>query len=240
MTASLVRALALALSVAALSAAAAPATATAAGPPVLTSVHWTLRVTAGSPAGFIAEAVDPDGGPVTIAWTFDDGTFATGARVTKVWTTPGRHTARVTATDITGKRTMRKFAVEVLPVGTAPLPGAPPTAGHMPRPGPAPVARASVPTTALRLTTTNAIPVRVRCERGADCTGTVSVARSGRRLAAAHYEVGGGRRATIRLRVPATAARALRRRPGRRVSVVVTVAPQNGAAARVDGTLRVG
>jgi hypothetical protein len=226
------------LAVAALAAAAAPGTAAAAAPPVLTSVHWTLRVTAGSPAGFVAEAVDPDGDAVTLAWAFDDGTTAVGGRVTKVWTVPGRHTARVTATDATGKRTARTFTVEVLPAGAAPV-ALPPTAGHMPRPGPAPVARASVRSTALRHTPKNAIPVQVRCARGADCAGTLSVARGGRRLASGGYEVAAGRRATVRLRVAPRAARALRRRPARSVAVVVRIAPVNGAPVRADATLRV-
>src|SRR5688500_594594 len=96
MTASLVRALAL-------GALAAPAAAQAASPPVL-NAQWTLRVMAGSPAGFLAHASDPDGETVTISWAFDDGTTATGARVTKTWTTPGVHAARVIATDATGRR----------------------------------------------------------------------------------------------------------------------------------------
>jgi hypothetical protein len=238
MTASPLRALALALSVAALAAAAAPGTAAAAVPPVLTSVNWTLRVSAGSPAGFVAKAIDPDGDEVTLSWAFDDGTAATGRRITKVWTVPGLHTASVTATDATGLSTVRTLTVEVLPPGAAPV-AAPPTAGHMSRPGPPPVAHASVRTTALRLTAANAIAVRVRCARGADCAGTVSVARGGRRLAAGGYAIAGGRRATIHLPVAPGAARALRRRPSRSIAVVVTIAPVNGAPVRADAMLRV-
>jgi hypothetical protein len=239
-----VRALALVLSaatvatVAAPATAAAPAAADAAVPPVVTAAQWTLRVTAGSPAGFIVKVVDPDGGKVTLAWAFDDGTAASGRRVTKVWTVPGLHTARLTATDATGQQTVRDFTVEVLPP-EAPVPPAPPAAVHMPRPGPAPVAHASTVTTALRLGRTGTIGVRVRCAPVADCTGTVSVARGGRRLAAAPYAVAAGRSETVVLRVPAQTARALRRRPARRVAVVLTLAPSNGAASRADTTLRI-
>jgi hypothetical protein len=233
---SLARALTLALTALALAAAAAPGTARAAAPPVLTTVQWTLRVPVGAPAGFIAEAVDPDGDAVTLAWAFDDGTAAAGPHVTKVWTTPGRHTARVTATDATGRSTARDLAVHVIPAAAAP-PGAPPAAVSMPRPGPAPVARASADTTALRLTPTNAIAVRVACAPGAACAGTISVARGGRRIAAAAYDVPAGRTRTLRLRVPARTARALRRR-GRAVAVVVTLAPASGPAVRAGSTLR--
>jgi hypothetical protein len=67
----------------------------------------------------------------------------------------------------------------------------------------------------------------------------VSVARGGRRLAAAPYAVAAGRSETVMLPVPAQIARALRRRPARRVAVVLTLAPSNGAASRADTTLRI-
>jgi hypothetical protein len=229
--------LALALSAAALAAAAAAAPAHAAAPPVLTAVQWTLRATVGFPAGFIARAVDPDGDAVTIGWAFDDGTTAAGPRVTKVWTTPGPHTARVTATDATGLRTVDDLALEVLPFGATPG-GAPPAAGNLPRPGPAPVSRVLATTTALRLRPTGTVAVRLRCARGADCAGTVSIARGGRRLAATRYDVRAGRAKTVGLRVPARTARALRRRPARRLAVVLTVAPEGGRPVRADATLR--
>jgi hypothetical protein len=240
----LARALALGLTAAALAAAApgaawaaAPGAASAAAPPVLSTVQWTLRVPAGAPAAFSAEATDPDGDAVTLAWAFDDGSTAAGSPVTKVWDAPGVHTARVTATDATGRRTSRRFTVEVLPAGAAAL-GAPPAAVRMPRPGPAPVARASTATTVLRLTTADAIAVSVRCAPGADCAGTVAISRGGRRLAAAPYRVAAGRSRTVVLRVPAAVARALRRRRGHAVAIMLALAPARGPAARADGVLR--
>jgi len=235
---------ALALTAVALVAAAAPVTARAdapgaaraGAPPVFATAQWTLRVPVGSPTAFIVQAVDPDGDAVALAWAFDDGTAAAGPAVTKVWTTLGAHTARVTATDATGLWAVRDFKILVLPAAAA-APGAPPAAVHIPRPGPAPVARASASTTALRLGAANSIGVRVDCAPGPACAGTVSIARGGRRLAAAPYDVPAGRSRTVRLRVPAQTARALRRR-GRVVAIVVTLAPANGPAARATGTLR--
>jgi hypothetical protein len=237
MAAPLARACALALTAAAFAAAAAPGPAHAAAPPVLSSAQWTLRVPAGAPAAFIVQAVDPDGDAVTLAWAFDDGTAAAGPHVTKVWTAPGLHIATLTATDATGLRKVHDFRVLVLPAAAAAAPGAPPAAVHMPRPGPPPAGRASASTTSLRLTAANAIAVRVGCAPGAACAGTVALVRGGRRIAAAAYDVPAGRTRTVLLRVPAPAARALRRR-GRPVAVVVTLAPANGPAARADGTLR--
>jgi hypothetical protein len=80
-----------------------PASAQAAGSlPMLAASQWSLSVMAGFPAGFEAHATDPDGDAVTISWTFDDGTTATGEAPAKVWDAPGTHTATVTATDATG------------------------------------------------------------------------------------------------------------------------------------------
>jgi hypothetical protein len=214
----------------------APGSARTGAPPVFATAQWTLRVSTGAPAAFIVQAVDPDGDAVTLAWAFDDGTAAAGPAVTKVWTTPGVHTARVTATDATGLHAVHDFKILVLPAAAA-APGAPPAAVHMPRPGPAPVARASASTTALRLSAAGSIGVRVACAPGAACAGTVSIARGGRRLAAAPYAVPAGHSRTVRLRVPAVTARALRRR-GRAVAIVVTLAPANGPAVRATATLR--
>jgi hypothetical protein len=236
MSAALVRALALALTLA-LMGAALPAAAHAASPPMLATAEWSLRVPAGSPAGFMAEAVDPDGDAVTLTWAFDDGTTATGPRVTKAWTSPGVHAARVTATDATGLTGTRDFTIEVTPAaGVAPL-GPPPAGVHLPRPGPAPVARVTAEAVTLRLAAAGTVGVRLACAPTAVCTGTVSVARGGRRLGASGYTLPAGATATIAVRLPAATARALRRRAGRRVAVVLTLAPDGGAAKRAARTL---
>lgn len=49
---------------------------------------------------FSAQAIDPDGGPVTFAWNFGDGSStAAGSEVTHGFTTPGEYTVILTASD---------------------------------------------------------------------------------------------------------------------------------------------
>jgi PKD repeat protein len=52
-----------------------------------------------------AEATDPDGDPLTYAWSFGDGTTGSGASVAHTYTEPGNYTARVTISD--GEREAR-------------------------------------------------------------------------------------------------------------------------------------
>jgi PKD repeat protein len=58
---------------------------------------------AGEAIGFTAAACDPDGDALTFTWSFDDGTAATGASVSKAFATGGTHTATVTAGDPGGR-----------------------------------------------------------------------------------------------------------------------------------------
>jgi len=78
--------------------------------------------------------------------------------------------------------------------------------------------------------------VRLACGSGADCAGQVSLARGGRRIAGAPFAVAAGRRGTVRLRLPAAVVARVRRGDAR--EVVVTVAPQAQAPARVVRLLR--
>jgi hypothetical protein len=218
----------------------APAAAHAASPPRFVVTQWLLRVPVGTPAGFMAKAIDPDHDAVTIAWAFDDGTAATGERVTKAWAVPGAHTATVTATDATGLRASRTLAVDVTAdpaAATDPAPGG----VLLPRPGPSPAAtttatpRLTVAAGALRLGRSGAIAVPVTCAAGADCAGRLSIVRDGRRLASAPFAVRAGRPATVRLRVTADVAARLRRRASTTVTVVV--AADGRPAARTPRTL---
>ena len=57
----------------------------------------------GDPVGFdSAGSTDPDGDPLTFAWSFDDGGSATGATANHAFATGGAHTATLTVTDPTG------------------------------------------------------------------------------------------------------------------------------------------
>jgi PKD repeat protein len=234
------RLLRLAAAAAALLALTAPAAARAASPPRFVATQWLLRVPVGTPAGFVAKAVDPDDDAVTIAWAFDDGTVATGERVAKAWATPGAHTAIVTATDATGLRASRTLAIDVTAdpaPETAPAPGGVVLA----RPGPPPTAtttptpRLTVAAGALRLGRNGAIAVSVTRAAGTDCAGRLSLDRAGRRLASASYTVRAGHPATVRLRLSDAVAARLRRRASSAVTVVV--APDGRPAVRTSRTL---
>ena len=74
------------------------------------------------------DAVDPDGQPLTYAWTFGDGATATGREVDHVFTRAGNFVVRLTVADSAGKRAVR--LIRVSPGNTpprvtlaAPLPG---------------------------------------------------------------------------------------------------------------------
>jgi hypothetical protein len=202
-------------------------------PPRFVTTQWLVRVAAGAPAGFLAQAIDPDGGSVTLAWAFDDGTTATGERVAKVWTVPGPHSATVTATDAGGRSASRTFTVDVVAAAEGPQPGG--VSLRRPGPSPAAAARVAVAPGALRLAADGSVSVALSCA-AADCAGRVSLAHGGRRLAAARYAIAAGRRAAVRLRLPADMAARLRRRPQR--TVVVGLAPDGQAPARVVRALR--
>jgi PKD repeat protein len=51
---------------------------------------------------FAANATDPDGDALTVAWNFGDGQTATGANVAHTYTAPGQYSAVVRATDPAG------------------------------------------------------------------------------------------------------------------------------------------
>jgi PKD repeat protein len=75
-------------------------TATANGAPTITSAGVSAATMA-APAAFTFTTVasDPNRHPLTYRWEFSDGTFLTGARVSKSFSSPGSYTATVTATD---------------------------------------------------------------------------------------------------------------------------------------------
>lgn len=68
----------------------------------------TLKVQFGT-----AGTADPEGGAVTYAWTFGDGTTSTAAAPLKGYVTPGTYTARVTAKDAAGTTATKAFTITV-------------------------------------------------------------------------------------------------------------------------------
>jgi hypothetical protein len=88
--------------------------------PVVTNAAATPPTAqVGTPFTFAAAATDPDGDPVTYAWSFDDGTSAPGASVQHAFTTPGLHVAKITVTDAAGAAVMTTVAVGVSPAPKA-------------------------------------------------------------------------------------------------------------------------
>ncbi len=95
---------------------------------------------------FTAEAVDPEGGPVTYFWDFGDGTSGTGAMALHSYLAGGTYTARVTATDGSGLSTSASVEVSVAfepippppPVESPPSPGEITSPDDPPDPGPPP------------------------------------------------------------------------------------------------------
>jgi hypothetical protein len=89
-------------------------------PDLVISTPATLAV--GAAGAFGAMAGDPDGDPVTVAWSFGDGATATGASATHAYGTGGLRTVTATATDISGLTAVKTAQVDV----PAPVAGNPP------------------------------------------------------------------------------------------------------------------
>lgn len=72
-------------------------------PPAVTATAIAGTVATGHPAALGATGTDPDrGDQITFTWSFDDGGTASSANVSHTFTTPGEHSATVTATDLDG------------------------------------------------------------------------------------------------------------------------------------------
>jgi hypothetical protein len=76
---------------------------------------------AGQAVGFSATACDPDDDPLSYSWSFDDGTTAAGASVSKAFATGGTHVGTVTVSDPGGRSAIGSAAVEVAPPVVPPL-----------------------------------------------------------------------------------------------------------------------
>lgn len=62
----------------------------------------STRTTPGTPLTFRALASDPEGAPLDLSWDFGDGLVATEAEAKHAWTSPGRWTVTLRATDAGG------------------------------------------------------------------------------------------------------------------------------------------
>lgn len=67
-----------------------------------------------------AGSIDPDGSIVAIEWLFGDGTSASGASATKVYTTAGSYTAQLRVTDNSGLTSTKSVTISANPVVALP------------------------------------------------------------------------------------------------------------------------
>jgi PKD repeat protein len=182
--------------------------------------QWQSSVPAYFPAGFYAHPAHPEAGAVTVTWTFDDGATASGETVSHAWTTPGSHTATMTATGANGL-TSTTFTIEIEPNpnGYTPLATTPPPGFVFPDVNARPEAVLADPR--LKLSKTRSVPVRITC-KSRRCRGTVALVRAGKPFGRASFSVRPDRTGTAYVRLSRTVAKQLRKHAS--VGVVVTVA----------------
>jgi hypothetical protein len=201
--------------------------------PEMQAGQWQASVPAYFPAGFYAHPAHAEAGAVTVSWMFDDGYTAAGETVSHAWTTPGLHTATMTATGANGATTSSAFMIQVdpNPNGYQPLPTTAPPGFVFPDVNARPEAVLAGP--GLRLSKTGAVPVRLVC-KVRRCRGTVALALAGKRLATASFSVEANRTTTASVRVSRLTAKRLRRH--RSVAVAVTVAVRGADPASTTRT----
>jgi hypothetical protein len=73
-----------------------------AAPPTVGAISVPGNATARASAPLSVNPVDAAAGVASVSWTFGDGHSGSGASVTHTWTSPGKYTVSVTATDATG------------------------------------------------------------------------------------------------------------------------------------------
>jgi hypothetical protein len=71
-------------------------------------------VDTGQAVTFSGTACDPDGDSLAFSWSFDDGTSATGAQVTKAFATGGTHSGTLTVSDPGGRSVTKTASVAVV------------------------------------------------------------------------------------------------------------------------------
>ena len=95
-----------ALAVTATSGVGQPPTAALAANPTSGTVPLTVTFSA-------AGSSDPEGGNLTYAWTFGDGSLANGASISHVYSTAGSYTAELRVTDSSGLTSLRSVNIDV-------------------------------------------------------------------------------------------------------------------------------
>ncbi len=166
---------------------------------------------------FKAAGSDPDGQSLTYAWSFSDGSQATGASVDKAFAAVGGYTATVTVTNQIGLT-----ATAQVPVTVVALPVVDPPRTQRPK----------VTITKLALSRTGVLSVTLRCTQ-ASCAGKVSAKRRTDRAAASkRYSLALNRTATVKVTLTRAQKRALKR--SGRLALTVTATTATGKATRTQ------
>jgi hypothetical protein len=198
-------------------------------PPVVTAAAAPASALTGAPFDWSATASDPDGDPVALAWSWDDGGSAPGATASHAFASPGHHTGTATATDGSGATTTASAAVDV----TSPAARPPVVADTV-----APLF--TIVRRGLRMSRKRDIAVRVDCAASElePCAGTVALASTKRvaprrrilKLGTARFKVAAGRTGLIRVRASRSAARIAKRL--KKVKVTATGVATDAAGNR--------
>jgi PKD repeat protein len=234
-------------------------------PPVAAFTSAPGSPTTGQAVAFDATGSnDPDGTVSTYAWNFGDGATDTtnAAKPSHVYAAAGTYTVELTVTDNDGNADTVKHDVTVTQSTSTPGPGGSTTNGTgqsstaggssalgSPAPSPPGVlpatgARLTIPAQSLKLSTSRATGVLVRCGVGSRCAGkltlSVTVPASGRRgsrartvvLGTARFSVAALHAVTVRFHLGRVAATLLNGH--RRIRVHATAAVANAVSGRAS------
>lgn len=96
--------------------------------PQIAGLQVPATVAAAAPFALAATVTDADADPVSVRWSFGDGTVAEGLSVSHVFSTQGAHLVTVTAKDASGVTTSRELAIVATAAAAAVAPSAAPAA----------------------------------------------------------------------------------------------------------------
>lgn len=153
---------------------------------------------------------DPDGDPLTFAWTFDDGATAVGASVQHTFATPGLHFGTVTVTDSTGRSATATTSVTV------------------PKPPPL-FTGVTIAKQKVRASKEGVVKVKLRCPPSAtgSCRGTLTLLGKG-----AGFRIAPRRTASVAIKLPGRKLKLLRRRGTLRATARASARDASGGAAK--------
>lgn len=214
--------------------------------PAVTAAAAPASVFPGDPIAWTASGTDPDGDPITFAWSWDDGATGSGASVTHAFTPLGAHTGTVTATDATGLTATGGASATV---GARPLtPGGGDGGGGggaSDRLAP----RFTIARHPLSLTRRNVVAVRITCDAAETepCAGTLTLASAKKlvrkkrvlQLGRKAFSIAPGKSASVKIKLSKRTARTARGLRRFKVTAVAVARDRAGnkATKRYSSTL---